>query len=157
MKRIIQLSPTVRWLLPLVVLGLVISYLPSTTTIATTTREFTITAFQFEFTPGRLEVNKGDTVVIRLAASDVTHGFYLDGYGLEQRVEPGISQKISFIADQAGKFRYRCSVSCGALHPFMIGELVVNTNLPFWQSLGLLTGGVVGTLVYLWQFGRNEQ
>jgi heme/copper-type cytochrome/quinol oxidase subunit 2 len=143
--------------LPLVALGVVVLFLPATTPTTTTTRQLTLTAQQFEFIPGRLEVNAGETVVIMLAASDVTHGFYLDGYGLEQRIQPGISQEIRFVADQPGKFRYRCSVSCGALHPFMIGELVVNANLPFWRSLGLLAVGVVGTLIYLWHFGRNEQ
>jgi cytochrome c oxidase subunit 2 len=143
--------------LPLVALGVVVLFLPATTPTTTTTRQLTLTAQQFEFIPGRLEVNAGETVVIMLAASGVTHGFYLDGYGLEQRIQPGISQEIRFVADQPGKFRYRCSVSCGALHPFMIGELVVNANLPFWRSLGLLAVGVVGTLIYLWHFGRNEQ
>src|SRR6266545_3102220 len=68
-------------------------------------RRVTLDARQFEYMPGRLEVNQGDTVIITLMASDVTHGFYLDGYGLEQRVTPGMSQKIVFAADHPGKFR----------------------------------------------------
>lgn len=116
----------------------------------------TLNAQQFEYMPGRLEVNQGDTVIITLTASDVTHGFYLDGYGLERRVVPGVSQEIVFSADQAGKFRYRCSVSCGPMHPFMIGELVVNTNLPFWRAIALVATGLIGMLIYLWKFGRTS-
>ena len=66
-------------------------------------------ARQFEFEPGRVRVNRGDRVTIRLTASDVVHGFYLDSYGLEQRVEPGVAREVTFVADQAGKFHYRCS------------------------------------------------
>jgi heme/copper-type cytochrome/quinol oxidase subunit 2 len=115
-----------------------------------------IDATQFEFEPGRIHVNQGDRVVIKLTASDVVHGFYLDGYGIERRVEPGVMQEITFVANKAGKFRYRCAVSCGPLHPFMIGELVVNANTPYWRALGVVLSASAGMLVFLWQAGRNE-
>lgn len=113
-------------------------------------RRFALDATQFEYAPGRLEVNVGDRVVLTLAASDVVHGFYLDGYGIEHRIEPGQSVTIEFVANQAGKFRYRCSVSCGPLHPFMIGELVVGPNFPYWQAAGLVLIALVGMLFVLW-------
>jgi heme/copper-type cytochrome/quinol oxidase subunit 2 len=101
------------------------------------THSVSIEASQFEFSPPRLTVNRGDTVHVTLTASDVVHGFYLDGYEIEARVEPGVSQEFSILADQSGKFRYRCSVGCGPRHPFMIGELVVGPNEPLWRSFGL--------------------
>lgn len=113
-------------------------------------RRFTIDARQFEFTPGRVEVNVGDRVILTLTASDVVHGFYLDGYGIERRFTPGQSVTLEFMADKAGKFRYRCSVSCGPLHPFMIGELVVGPNVPFWQAGGFVVIALVGALFVLW-------
>jgi len=91
-------------------------------------------------------------VILTLQASDVVHGFYLDSYGVEARVEPGISQQVEFVADRAGKFRYRCSVSCGTLHPFMIGELVVGPNLTFTRAVGLMVVTLAATLFYLWRF-----
>jgi heme/copper-type cytochrome/quinol oxidase subunit 2 len=116
------------------------------------TRHFTVDGRQFAYEPGTLQVNQGDTVIITLTASDVVHGLYLDGYGLETRVEPGQSQTIRFVADQPGKFRYRCSVSCGTLHPFMTGELIVGPNTTFGRAVALLALLVVGVLVYLWRF-----
>jgi cytochrome c oxidase subunit 2 len=144
-------------ILPFVALGLVFLLLPTPTAASpSTTHYISLDARQYEFTPSRIEVHQGDHVVITLTASDVAHGFYLEGYGIEQRVVPGVAQEISFTADQAGKFRFRCSLSCGAMHPFMLGELVVQTNAPFWRSLGLMMTALVGTMFYLSVVGRNN-
>jgi heme/copper-type cytochrome/quinol oxidase subunit 2 len=140
-----------KWLAPFILLALALLVLPEPSFAAPTTRHFILDAVQFEFLPGRLEVNQGDRVVIALTAADLTHGFYLDGYGLSERVEPGLTKTIDFVAGQAGKFRYRCSVTCGPLHPFMIGDLVVGPNTPFWRAVGLLVVSLAGLLVYLWK------
>jgi heme/copper-type cytochrome/quinol oxidase subunit 2 len=121
-----------------------------------TTHEIALDATQYQYAPGRVQVNQGDRVIIMLTASDVVHGFYLDGYGLERRVEPGVAQQIVFTADKAGKFRYRCSVSCGPLHPFMTGELVVASNTPYWRAIGMVLVATGAMLVYLWQTGKNR-
>jgi heme/copper-type cytochrome/quinol oxidase subunit 2 len=142
---------TFRWLAPCFVLALVVLLIPAGGTSRSETRQIALDAIQFQFMPGRVEVNQGDQIVITLTASEVVHGFYLDGYGIERRVEPGVPQQITFVADQAGKFRYRCAVSCGPLHPFMIGELVVTPNAPFWRAAGLILVAVAGMLAYLWQ------
>lgn len=140
------------FLLIFVALGIAILVIPWPFQASLTTHKFTINSQQFAYEPGTLQVNQGDTVMITLTASDVVHGFYLDGYGLETRVEPGQSQTIQFVADKTGKFRYRCSVSCGSLHPFMNGELVVGPNTFFGRAVALLTLVVGGMLLYLWHF-----
>ena len=145
-----------RWLTAFGLLIFALMVIPLPGMSEATTRHITLDASQFEFAPGRVHANQGDRVVITLTASDVVHGFYLDGYGLKTRVEPGVSQKIEFIADRAGKFRYRCSVNCGSLHPFMIGELVVDSNTPYWRAIGLVLLATAGMLVYLWQSGKTE-
>ena len=114
-------------------------------------------ALQFEFAPGRIEVNQGDAVVFNLHARDVVHGFYLDGYDIEQRVTPGVMQTIEFTADHVGKFRYRCSVSCGALHPFMIGELIVRPNSPLWKSVVATLIALGGLLMMLWRTTQERK
>ncbi len=132
--------------LPFALAALVVLTAPVPVLAAPQTHHIEIDTAQYEFAPGRLRVNQGDTVVITLTASDVVHGFYLDGYGIEQRVEPGVTQVIEFVADQRGKFRFRCSVSCGPLHPFMIGELIVGPNTLFWRVIGLALIALAGTL-----------
>jgi len=147
--------PLLLWL-PVAALMLAVWLIPLPGPVHATTRKLTLNATQFEYGPGRVQVNQGDRVIITLTASDVVHGFYLDGYGLERRVEPGVAQQITFIADQAGKFRYRCSVNCGPLHPFMIGELVVRSNTPYWRAIGLVLVTTAGMLVHLWQTGKHK-
>ena len=93
---------------------------------------FLIAAGNFEYLPGTLQVNPGDTVTLELAATDVVHGLYIDGYNLEVVADPGQTAKLTFVADRPGAFRFRCSVTCGALHPFMIGKLNVGTNWLLW-------------------------
>lgn len=150
-----------RWLrlLPpilLVVAAALLLVIPSPIAASPQLRRFTLDAKRFEYTPGRFEVNVGDRVELRLAASDVVHGFYLDGYGIERRFAPGQSVTIEFVADQAGKFRYRCSVSCGPLHPFMIGELVVGPNMPFWQAASFVLIALFGALIHLYKGSSRE-
>lgn len=146
--------PTSRYLtlLPFVGLVLAVLFLPIPALAQPTTRHVTMSMEQFAFDPPVLRINRGDRVILTLQATDVAHGFYLDGYGLDTRVEPGLSQQIEFVADQTGKFRYRCSVSCGTLHPFMIGELVVGPNQTFVRAVGLVLVALVATLFYLWRF-----
>ncbi len=144
--------PSIRLVLLFALLGIGMLIVPIPITQNPTTRHLTLSATQYEFVPSRVEVNQGDTVVVDVTASDVVHGFHLDGYGIDERLEPGITRHIAFMADQVGKFRYRCSVSCGNLHPFMIGELVVGPNIPFWRVAGILFVALAGMLVYLWRF-----
>ena len=80
----------------------------------------------------------------RLASTDVVHGLYVDGYDLSVTADPGQPATLSFLANKSGSFRLRCSVTCGALHPFMLGKLQVGTNLLFWRGLGLAFVALLG-------------
>lgn len=106
-------------------------------------RRFRIEASSFQYTPETISVNPGDHVTIDLAATDVVHGLYLDGYDLNVTADPGQTTSLSFIADRSGAFRFRCSVTCGALHPFMIGKFNVGNNDLLWRSIGLAALAVV--------------
>jgi len=144
-------------LLPFAVLAAAILAVPlDLFAAAPVTRQVTLKAGQFAFDPPILRVNRGDRVVITLQSTDVVHGLYVDGYGVSTRVEPGISKQVEFVADRAGKFRYRCSVSCGNLHPFMIGELVVAPNDTFVRAVGLALVTALATLFYLRRFPPAE-
>jgi heme/copper-type cytochrome/quinol oxidase subunit 2 len=143
-------------LVPFVGLALIVLLLPVPASAGPVTHEVTMVADQFAFDPPVLRVNRGDRVLLTLQAADVVHGFYLDGYGIEARVEPGVSQRVEFVADRTGKYRYRCSVSCGTLHPFMIGELVVSPNLTYVRAVGLTLVVLAATLFYLRRFPPRE-
>jgi heme/copper-type cytochrome/quinol oxidase subunit 2 len=115
-------------------------------------RDIVIVAKQYDYRPNRIIVNQGDEIHVKLGAFDVVHGFYLEGYDIEAEIYPGrlpfrlrkpsqkgpfeLAEEIVFTADKPGKFRYRCSVTCGPLHPFMLGELIVRPNRVFGASMG---------------------
>ena len=100
-------------------------------------RTLRVEASQFAYAPALLDVNPGDTVTIELVSMDVVHGLYLDGYGVSVTADPGQTASLTFTADKAGSFRFRCNVTCGALHPFMIGKLQVGSNTWLWRAIGL--------------------
>lgn len=132
----------------------------SSGTIAPLERSFTVRARQYGYDPEIIRVNRGDTVRLRLISQDVVHGFYLEGYDLDVAIfpmrpavevrrpsRPGkreVIREVVFVADREGKFRYRCSHTCGFMHPFMLGELVVGPNRLLPSSLGLTAGVLLG-------------
>jgi heme/copper-type cytochrome/quinol oxidase subunit 2 len=110
-----------------------------------------VNARQFAFEPASLRVQRGDTVTIHFESLDAAHGLFIDGYGVDLHAELGKSAETTFVASEAGKFKIRCSVSCGVLHPFMIGELEVD---PYWPLGRALTAMVVvagGALAFFWK------
>lgn len=118
--------------------GLVIALAPIPTQAARPTeRTIRVEASSFEYSPAVVSVRRGDRVTIELVSTDVVHGIYIDGYGVEVIADPGQTASLSFVANQVGTFRMRCSVTCGALHPFMIGKLKVGSNDLLWRAGGL--------------------
>lgn len=125
--------------------GLVVAFAPlPVRSIAPQERTFRIEAHQYAYSPGELTVNRGDTVTLQLVSTDVVHGLYIDGYAISVEADPGQTSTITFIANQPGSFRFRCNVTCGAMHPFMIGKLTVGRNDWMLRSAGLALLGVVG-------------
>jgi plastocyanin len=132
--------------------GLLIALVPLPSPItAPTERLFRVEASSFEYSPAVLRANLGDRVTIQLVPMDVVHGIYIDGYDLELHADPGQTAELTFIADRQGTFRFRCSVTCGALHPFMIGKLQVGPNSLLWRGAGLAT---LAALVGAWKLRR---
>ena len=112
--------------------------------------EIVIEARQFSYSPGVIRVKEGQRVKITLHSMDVTHGLYLDAYGLEVKATPGYPETVEFVAGQPGTFRFRCTQICGPLHPFMAGKLVVSPNWPFNTSLALTGLVALSLLGFLW-------
>lgn len=128
--------------------GLAVAFAPlPVSSIAPQERTFQIDARQFAYSPSELRVNPGDTVTIQLVSTDVVHGLYVDGYDVSIEADPGQTTTLSFVANKPGSFRFRCNVTCGAMHPFMIGKLNVGSNNWLFRSLGLATIAIVSVIV----------
>jgi len=135
-------------LLLFVVAGLVVAFVPlPVSIIAPQARTFKIDVRQFAYSPSELKVNPGDTVTIQLLSTDVVHGLYVDGYDVSVEADPGQTATLTFVADKPGSFRFRCNVTCGAMHPFMIGKITVGTNNWLFRSIGLAAFAIVGVMV----------
>ena len=122
------------------------------------TRTITLEAHKYGYSPERIFVNKGDIIIFKPTSKDVTHGFVLDGYDLEFTIkqegvaylkyrwedEDGKShvdwdkvREIEMTANRTGKFVFRCTQTCGNLHPFMTGELIVGPNSAYSAAVSL--------------------
>lgn len=134
--------------MPAVLGALLILFAPLPLPVPTPTdRHIRIEASLFQFTPEEIRINPGDRVTVELASMDVVHGFSLDGYNFELKADPGQTATGTFVADKAGIFRFRCSVACGNLHPFMIGKLQIGPNLLLLRGIAL---GLLGGIAALW-------
>ena len=126
-------------LLSLVVVGVGIAFLPLPFPLSQPTeRTIHVEASQYAFKPGEIHVNPGDQVILELVSTDVVHGLYIDTYGLSVQADPGQTARLEFTAERPGTFRMRCNVTCGAMHPFMIGKLYVGQNTIFYRTAGLI-------------------
>jgi polyferredoxin len=136
----------------------------------TETRAHTLSleAKKYGYSPSRIIVNKGDIIVLKPTSLDATHGFLLDGYPVEFIMRKGATflkytwkdedgklqadwdrvSEVEFMADKPGKFTFRCTQTCGNLHPFMTGELIVKSNTPYYLFISLSIWLVFSLLVY---------
>jgi len=133
------------FLLLLITAGLVLAFVPlPVPRVIPQERTFRVEARQFAYSPSELAVNLGDKVTIQLVSTDVVHGLYIDGYNIAVEADPGQTATLTFTANKPGSFRLRCNVTCGAMHPFMIGKLSVGQNQWLYRAIGLAALIVVG-------------
>jgi len=94
-----------------------------------TTVEVWMTAMRSHFTPDRIRVKKGDTVILHITnierAKDAIHGFAIDRYNVNLSLEPGKYETVTFRATKVGTFPFYCTEFCSALHLEMVGYLEV--------------------------------
>jgi heme/copper-type cytochrome/quinol oxidase subunit 2 len=129
--------------------GLVVAFAPlPVRSVAPRERTFRISARQYAYSPSELHVNPGDMVTFELVSTDVVHGLYVDGYGVSVEADPGQTSTLTFIADRPGSFRFRCNITCGAMHPFMIGELRVGANHWLYRGIGLAILATLGVIMW---------
>jgi len=88
-------------------------------------KEFDMTARQWSFEPSTITVKKDDKVRLNIKNEDVTHGFALFEFDVNERLAPGKTTTIEFTADKTGEYVFFCSVPCGKGHKDMKGKLIV--------------------------------
>ena len=148
---VMQTKSRWRWLIWLgLALAAMIVPIPAAATTPTD-RTFQITASRFEYSPAVLTANPGDRVTIELVATDVVHGLSIDGYNLAITADPGQTARLTFVADRQGSFRFRCTVTCGNLHPFMTGKLQVGQNTLLYRAVALSGLALAAGLWRLWK------
>lgn len=84
-----------------------------------------IKARRFEFDPGTVVVKAEENVRFEITSQDVTHGIEIKDFGINEVLEPGKTQVITFVAGKSGRHHFHCSVYCGKGHDQMHGELVI--------------------------------
>lgn len=89
------------------------------------TKEFNVIAKKWDFSPDTITVNEGDTVILNIESIDVDHGIAIPDFGVNEKLSPGNTVKIEFVADKKGSFSFSCNVFCGIGHGSMRGTLVV--------------------------------
>ncbi|MFQ6125019.1 MAG: hypothetical protein ACE5R6_10520 [Candidatus Heimdallarchaeota archaeon] len=147
-----------RWrrtaLLIVLIIAPILLTIAAVTTVRTATsqepRIIELIAYQFGWDPEKITVQVGETIIFRVTANDTAHGFYIDGKDIFLDVFPfQVVDTEPILFDRPGKFKIRCSLPCGPLHPFMVADLIVEPNYPFYIFIGstmVLTVGSVLTL-----------
>lgn len=95
------------------------------TNSAENVKEFNIIARQWEFSPATINVDEGDKVRLIIKSIDVTHGFDLPDFGINENLAPGKTVTLEFVADKKGSFGFFCNIYCGEGHRDMKGVLIV--------------------------------
>ena len=88
-------------------------------------KEFDITAKRWDFTPATITVKEGDKVKLNINSIDVTHGFVLSAFGVNEQLVPGKTVSVEFVANKKGTHTFFCNVFCGSGHGGMNGKLIV--------------------------------
>ncbi|HZD33665.1 MAG TPA: cupredoxin domain-containing protein [Nitrososphaeraceae archaeon] len=81
-------------------------------TYKTPQNQIVIEAREFSLTPKQITINRGDNVTILFKnVGTVAHSFEIEKLGIRiDPIQPGESETINFMANQAGTFDFRCAV-----------------------------------------------
>jgi len=88
-------------------------------------KTFEVKAENYQFSPDRITVNKGDKVIIKAIAIDKDHGLGIKAFNVNKPLPKGELVTIEFTADKEGAFTIRCTKFCGWKHFWMKGKLIV--------------------------------
>ncbi len=76
--------------------------------------------------PDTIRVDVGERVRLRIAASDVVHGFNIPALGIQvDEILPGHVEQVEFVATRAGRYPFACTRWCSVDHWRMRGVIEV--------------------------------
>jgi len=87
--------------------------------------EVYILAKNYDFGKFTLELEKGKTYQLKLAAKELKHAIVVHELKLQNRIKVGEIKTIEFVPAKAGTFRVVCGEWCGVGHPSMAGKIIV--------------------------------
>ena len=91
-------------------------------------RDLNISARDYKFNPGHIEVTQDDLVKLTVRSEDVAYGFTIDHYRVSKRIPAGGSVTLEFRADTAGTYVYYSNMTSDPRHGSMKGDLVVRAK-----------------------------
>jgi cytochrome c oxidase subunit 2 len=84
-----------------------------------------MTAQHFHFAPEDLHVKQGTLLTLKIRSIDGTHGFSLGDFGIDVRLEEGVTNTVEVYLPKKGEYGFHCSHFCGIGHSWMKGTLHV--------------------------------
>ena len=79
-------------------------------------------------TANEIRIPVGETVELALPTADVIHSFWVPELQVKKDHIPGADNRLSVVADHAGRFRGQCAEFCGLQHAHM--EILVEAMPP---------------------------
>src|SRR5258708_35819618 len=80
-----------------------------------------IIARKFEFGPEKIELKKGEPVVLEFTTADVLMGFNTPDFKLRADIPPGQVVRVHLTPDRVGEFEFSCDNYCGQGHEPLTG------------------------------------
>jgi cytochrome c oxidase subunit II len=85
-----------------------------------TPRRIDVTAKKFSYTLNKIDLKKGEPVVLVFHTQDVTHGLEIPELNIKVTdIKKGKDTEVSFTPPQAGQFVGKCAHYCGTGHGSM--------------------------------------
>lgn len=145
--------------------GTIVNFFPG----EPTDRYIHVENFRYGKKPGIIRCNRGDRLHFTFSTKDTGHSFFLEEFGIDAKVSPGVEEFLVFDTDKSeekpeirkevvinathngilkylvSKSQFRCHVWCGPLHAFEQGSLIIYPN----TLLGFGTGCLLSLMLML--------
>ena len=92
-------------------------------------RVLRIEARKFAYTPNRIELKRGEALVLEFMAVDFTHGFHIPDMKIRADLVAGKVTRVRLAPEAAGQFAFMCDNFCGSGHEDMNGTIIVRDAL----------------------------